>query len=77
MVPEVINWEAVRCITIDGTIVRLVESGVEHEIAFPTMEALNAALEKWAVHSAKSGALFRDGDFPFAWPSQSSPSHPS
>ena len=77
MVPEVINWEAVRCISFDGTIVRLVESGVEHEIAFPTMEALKTALDKWTVQSAKSGELFRDGGSPIAWSSQSVPTHPS
>lgn len=61
MVPEVINWEAVRCVSIDGTKIRFMERDVEHEIAFPTVEALNAALRQWAAQSGKAKAFVRNG----------------
>lgn len=51
MVPEVIDWEAVRCVSIEGTTIRFVEREVQHEIVFPDEAALNTALKRWTSQS--------------------------
>jgi hypothetical protein len=63
MVPEVINWEAVRCVSIDGTSIRFVEGEIQQEIVFPTQEALHEALRRWTVQSGKATEFFRRFDF--------------
>jgi hypothetical protein len=63
MVPEVINWEAVRCLSIDGPAIRFVEGEIQHEIIFPSEEALHDALRRWTIHSEKATEFFRRHDF--------------
>ena len=63
MVPEVINWEAVRCVSIDGTSIRLLEGDVQHEIVFPNETALRDALRRWTVQSEIATEFFRKHDF--------------
>ena len=63
MVPEVINWEAVRCVSIDETSIRFVEGDIQHEIVFPTEHALHEALRRWTVQSGKATEFFRKYDF--------------
>jgi hypothetical protein len=63
MVPEVINWEAVRCLSIDGTMIRFVEHDTQHEIVFPSEAALQEALRRWTIQSGKATEFFRRHDF--------------
>ena len=63
MVPEVIDWEAVRCLSIEGTAIRFVEGEIEHEIIFPSEQALHEALRRWTVQSGKATEFFRRHDF--------------
>ena len=63
MVPEVINWEAVRCLSIDGTAIRFVEQDIQHEIIFPSEDALQQALRRWTIQSGKATEFFRKHDF--------------
>ena len=63
MVPEVINWEAVRCVSIEGSSIRLIEGDVQHEIVFPSETALREALRRWTVQSEKATEFFRKHDF--------------
>lgn len=63
MVPEVINWEAVRCVSIEGSSIRLLEGDVQHEIIFPNETALRDALRRWTVQSEKATEFFRKHDF--------------
>ena len=63
MVPEVIDWEAVRCLSIDGTAIRFVERDIQHEIVFPSEDALQEALRRWTVQSDRATEFFRKHDF--------------
>ena len=63
MVPEIIDWEAVRCVSIDGTAIRFVERDIQHEIVFPSEEALQEALRRWTVQSGQTTEFFRRHDF--------------
>jgi hypothetical protein len=63
MVPEVINWEAVRCLSIDGRAIRFVEGETQHEIIFPSEDALHEALRRWTIQSDKATEFFRRHDF--------------
>ena len=63
MVPEVIDWEAVRCVSIDGTSIRFVEGDIQHEIIFPSEDALHEALRRWTVQSGRATEFFRRHDF--------------
>ena len=63
MVPEVIDWEAVRCVSIDGTAIRFLENEIQHEIIFPSEEALRDALRRWTVQSGRATEFFRRYDF--------------
>ena len=65
MVPEVINWEAVRYLSIDGTAIRFVEGEIQHEIIFPSEGALHDALRRWTVQSGQATEFFRKHDFQF------------
>ena len=65
MVPEVINWEAVRYLSIDGTVIRFVEGETQHEIIFPSETALHDALRRWTVRSGQATEFFRRHDFKF------------
>jgi hypothetical protein len=63
MVPEVINWEAVRCLSIDGTVLRFIETETQHEIVFPSEDALHEALRRWTIHSGRATEFFQRHDF--------------
>jgi hypothetical protein len=63
MIPEVIDWDAVRCLSIDGVAIRFVEGEVQHEIVFPNEDALHEALRRWTIESGKATEFFRRHDF--------------
>ena len=63
MIPEVIDWEAVRCLSIDGAAIRFVEGEMQHEIVFPSEEALHEALRRWTIDSDKATSFFTRHDF--------------
>ena len=65
MVPEVIDWETVRCVSIDACSIRFLQhnSNAEREITFPSEEALHQALRRWTLDSDKATEFFRRHDF--------------
>ena len=63
MIPEVIDWETVRCVSIDGAAIRFVEGEIQHEIIFPSEDALHQALRRWTVDAEKATEFFRRHDF--------------
>ena len=65
MVPEVIDWETVRCVSIDARSIRFLQhnSNAEREIVFPSEEALHQALRRWTLESDKATEFFRRNDF--------------
>ena len=63
MIPEVIDWDAVRCLSIDGAAIRFVEGEMQHEIVFPSEEALHQALRRWTIDSEKATSFFVRHDF--------------
>lgn len=63
MVPETIDWENVRCLSLDNFTIRFLVGEVEHEIVFPSETALREALRRWTVQSEKATQFFRRHDF--------------
>ena len=63
MIPEIIDWDAVRCLSIDGRAIRFVEGDIQHEIVFPNETAMHEALRRWTVGSGKATEFFRRHDF--------------
>jgi hypothetical protein len=63
MVPEVINWEAVRCVSINEKSICFVERNSKMEVVFPTEEALHEALRRWTVRAGEPTEFFRKHDF--------------
>jgi hypothetical protein len=63
MVPEVIDWETIRCISIEGKAIRFLEGETQHEIIFPNEDALHEALRRWTVQAGKQTEFFRKHDF--------------
>jgi len=63
MVPETIDWETVRCVSIEGNSIRFLEGEVQHEIVFPSEQALHEAFRRWTAQSEKATEFFRKHDF--------------
>ena len=63
MVPETIDWDLVRCVSIDGCTIRLLEGANEREIVFPSEEVLHQALRRWTIESDHVTEFFRKHDF--------------
>ena len=63
MVPEVIAWEGVRYLSIEGATIRFVHDDIQEEIVFPSEAALQEALRRWTIDSGRATEFFRRHDF--------------